>query len=214
MLPRSSVRFAPDNSVEWLEQKFGITPFAFLGSNLDSAEPRWMSFLTATVHRNAELIQQRSLRPTWVEKMFLAVSRKLTGRYPFYQKQNSRQTGFHLLLNGLAGGNLWRNLKLLGHAVRPGARLARSGCCFSGPRRWTNPAASSIVECCPDAVLKDGHLVPLCISDLVATEETNSWKATAVPVSSLPCAFYSSCRTRTCTSCAWDRSSGPCAKRR
>lgn len=163
----------PGQLCEWLEHKFGITPFAVLGSNLDLAEPRWMSFLTTTVHRNSELIQQHSLRPTWVEKMFLAASRKLTGRYPFYQKQNARQTGFHLLINGLAGGNLLKQLKLLGCAMRPGSRLAAKRLLFQWPATVDESGRVIHCGCCPDAVLKDGHLVPLCISDLVTVEKTN-----------------------------------------
>jgi hypothetical protein len=143
----------PEQLCEWLEHKFGITPFAVLGSNLDSAEPRWMSFLTTTVHRNSKLVQQHSLRPTWVEKMFLAASRKLTGRYPFYQKQNARQTGFHLLINGLAGGRLWKKLKLLGHAIRPGARLAAKRLLFQWPATVDESGRVIHCECCPDAVV-------------------------------------------------------------
>jgi len=170
----------PGQLCEWLEQKFKVSPFAYLGSNLDPAEPRWMSFLTATVHRQAKLIQQNSLRPTWVEKTFLTVSRNLTGRYPFYQKQNSGQTGFHLLLNGLASGSLLKNLKLLSCAVRPGARLAAKRLLFQWPAAVDESGRVIHCECCPDAVLKDGHLVPLCISDLVAGKSTNNAKATLV----------------------------------
>ena len=171
----------PGQLCEWLEQKFGITPFAVLGSNLDSTEPRWMSFLTTTVHRNSELIQQHSLRPTWVEKMFLAASRKLTGRYPFYQKQNARQTGFHFLINGLASGNLLKQLKLLGCSMRPGACLAAKRLLFQWPATVDESGRVVHCECCPDAVLKDGHLVPLCISDLVTVEKINNPKTTLVP---------------------------------
>jgi hypothetical protein len=170
----------PEQLRGWLEQKFNISPFAFLGSNLDPAEPRWISFLTATVHRQTKLIQQHSLRPTWVEKTFLTVSRKLTGRYPFYQKQNFGQTGFHLLLNGLASGSLLKNLKLLGCAVRPGARLAAKRLLFQWPAAVDESGRIIHCECCPDAVLKDGHLVPLCISDLVAGKSTSNAKATLV----------------------------------
>ena len=115
----------PEELCRWLEQRFGIAPFAFLGSNLDQSEPRWMSYLTATVHRNGQLLQQRSLRPTWVERSFLEVSRKLTGRYPFYQKQHSWQTRFHLLLNGLAGGGISQNLKFLGSRNPPRSQACR-----------------------------------------------------------------------------------------
>jgi len=171
----------PSELCQWLEQRFGISPFAFLGSNLEATEPRWISFLTATVHRQDELIQQHSLRPTWVEEAFLKASRKLTGRYPFYQEQNSRQTGFHLLLNGLASGSVFKKLRLLGSAARPGARLAAKRLLFQWPATVDKSGRVIHCQCCPDAVLKDGHLVPLCISDLVGKEEADNREATLVP---------------------------------
>jgi len=157
----------PGQLCEQMEHAFKISPFAYLGSNLDSADPRWMSFLIATVHRQAKPIQHHSLRPTWVEKAFLTASRKLTGRYPFYQKQNFGRTGFHLLLNGLASGGLWKSLKLLGGAARPGARLTAKRLLFQWPATMDETGRVIHCQCCPDAVLKDGRLVPLCISDLV-----------------------------------------------
>ena len=171
----------PEELCRWLEQRFGITPFAFLGSNLDPAEPRWMSYLTATAHRNGKLLHKRSLHPTWVERRFLEVSRKLTGRYPFYQKQHSLQTAFHLLLNGLAGGGIFGNLKLLGCATQPGVRLAAKRFLFQWPATFDESGRVVHCECCPDAVLKDGRLVPLCISDLVANGKTARQKTALLP---------------------------------
>jgi hypothetical protein len=173
----------PGELCQWLERRFGITPFAFLGSNLDEAEPRWMSYLTATVHRQDELIQQHSLRPTWVEKTVLEASRKLTGRYPFYQKQNFWQTGLHLLFNGLAGGCIYKRLKFLGCAMQPGVRLAAKRLLFQWPAAVDESGRLIHCQCCPDAVLKDGHLVPLCISDLVVKEKPGNWKTTLVSTS-------------------------------
>ena len=144
-----------------------------------------MSYLTATVHRQSELIQQHSLRPTWVEKTVLEASRKLTGRYPFYQKQNSWQTALHLLLNGLAGGSIFKKLKFLGCAMQPGVRLAAKRLLFQWPATVDESGRVIHCQCCPDAVLKDGHLVPLCISDLVVKEKTGDRKTTLVASSSL-----------------------------
>jgi hypothetical protein len=172
----------PEELCRWLEQRFRIAPFAFLGSNFNQTEPRWISFLTATAHRNGQLLQQRSLRPTWVERRFLEVSRKLKGRYPFYQKQRSWQTRFHLLLNGLAGGGISGNLKFLVRATRPGVRLAAKRFLFQWPATFDESGRVIHCQCCPDAVLKGGRLVPLCISDLAANGKTAGRKTTPLPV--------------------------------
>ena len=123
----------PANFAEWLEKRFQLTPFASLGSNQDPAEPRWMSFLVATVHQHGKLSRLSEpagdvggTEPSW----------KLPaddGRYPFYQQQRPAQAGLHLLLNGLAGGSLAGNLKLLRLASRPGARLSAKRLLFQWP---------------------------------------------------------------------------------
>ena len=67
-------------------------PVAFLGSNLDAKEPRWLSFMAARCIRKRNFYSTHSLKPTWVEKAFLDHRALLTGRYPFYQNQNSGQS--------------------------------------------------------------------------------------------------------------------------
>jgi len=94
----------------------------------------------------------------------------MTGRYPFYQKQRFFQTGLHLMLNGLVNGRLFRHLKLIGRACRSGGRLSAKRILFQWPASLDE--RGRVVHCahCPDAVLKSGRLVPLCISDRVQRE--------------------------------------------
>lgn len=152
----------------FLEKRFGLRPFAFLGSNVDADDPRWVSFMAATVHRKNIATRSCALRPTWIEKGFLTAYRRLTGRYPFYQQPRRLQQLIHLLLNGLASGCLGRHAALLTQALRPGARLSVKRFLFQWPA--TIDAEGRVVHCegCPDAVTKAGGLVPLCISDRVA----------------------------------------------
>lgn len=171
----------PRELCEWLEQRFGLNPFAFLGSNLNPGDPRWLSFMVGTVHQQGKLARHHSLRPTWAERAFLEASRKLAGSYPFYQEQRPWQIGLHLLLNGLAGGGLARNLKLLGHASRPGARLGTKRLLFQWPATFDELGRVVHCRCCPDAVLKDGRLVPLCISDRITSSEPANSERPPVP---------------------------------
>jgi hypothetical protein len=168
--PPSPHDIGPRELCEWLEERFHLAPFGSLGSNLDGADPRWLSFMVGAVHRHGELCCRQSLRATWVERAFLEGSRKLTGRYPFYQAQRSGLFGMHLLLNGLAGGGMAGNLRLLKHASRPGARLSTKRLLFQWPAALDEQGRVVHCRCCPDAVLKEGRLVPLCISDRVTAE--------------------------------------------
>ena len=157
-----------------LETKHGLKPFGFIGSNLDVADRRWLSFIIGAAHRRGELSCHKSLRPTWAEKAFLELLRKLTGRYPFYQSQRAGQFALHLLLNGLAGGGLAGNLKLLGHASLSGARLSAKRFLFQRPAAFDEQGRVVHCQCCPDAVVKEGRLVPLCISDQVINGDFKS----------------------------------------
>jgi hypothetical protein len=156
-------------SSQSLQAKFGLTSFATLGSNLDATDPRWLSFMVGAVHQGGELSFYHSLKPTWMERAFLALARMTTGRYPFYQPQHAGLFSVHLLLNGLAGGRLAGNLKLLARANRPGARLTTKRLLFQRPAAFDKQGRVVHCQPCPDAVVKDGRMVPLCISDCVAS---------------------------------------------
>jgi len=157
-----------------LAAKHGLKPFGFIGSNLNVADRRWLSFIIGAVHRRGKLSFHQSLRPTWFEKAFLELSRKFTGRYPFYQSQRAGQFAAHLLLNGLAGGSLAGNLKLLRCASRSGAQLTAKRFLFQRPAAFDEHGHVIHCQCCPDTVVKDGRLVPLCISDRVINSKVES----------------------------------------
>jgi hypothetical protein len=152
-----------------LQAEFGLNPFAFLGSNLDAKDPRWLSFMVGAVHQEEKLLFYHSLKPTWVERAFLGLSRMMTGRYPFYQPQHAGRFSVHLLLNGLAGGRLAGNLRLLARARGPGARLTAKRLLFQRPAAFDKQGRVVHCQPCPDAVVKDDRMVPLCISDCVAS---------------------------------------------
>ena len=165
-----------------LQAEFGLRPFACLGSNLDARDPRWLSFMVGTVHQEEKLVFCHSLKPTWVERAFLGLSRLMTGRYPFYQPQHAGRFSAHLLLNGLAGGRLAGNLRLLARARGPGARLMAKRLLFQRPAAFDKQGRVVHCQPCPDAVVKDGRMVPWCISDCVASNRlTNEHVLEAVP---------------------------------
>ena len=152
-----------------LQAEFGLKPFACLGSNVDARDPRWLSFMVGAVHQGEKLLFCHSLKPTWVERAFLGLSRMMTGRYPFYQPQHAGRFSVHLVLNGLAGGRLAGNLRLLARASGSGARLTAKRLLFQRPAAFDEQGRVVHCQPCPDAVVKNGRMVPLCISDCVAS---------------------------------------------
>ncbi len=138
-------------------------PFA-VHASIDG-DLRWFSHLVATAHPKDGPARVRPLRPTGLERLLVPVMRRLRGRHFFYQPQRRRLQFLHLLLNGLAGGGLFANLGLLIQALRGPLRVKR----FLLQVPADLDAEGRLVFCrdCPDAVVRHGRLVPVCISDRV-----------------------------------------------
>ena len=169
-MPTQTVSLDNRQIRRFLEDKFNLTPFAFLASNVDADDPRWLSYLIGAVYQRDTLRQFQSLRATPVESTFLELSRRVTGRYPFYQRQNPAQFAAHLLLNGSAGGGLGANLNLLWQVCHPNARLTSKRLLFQSPALIDQQGRVIHCHCCPDAVVQDGQLVPVCIADRISAE--------------------------------------------
>ena len=140
-------------------------PFA-VHESIDG-DPRWFSHLVATVHQPGHAAHIRPLNPTWMEACLNRLMRWVRGRYFFYQPQRRRLQMMHLLLNGLAGGGLWRNFGVLRRALRPETTMRVKRFLLQVPANLD--AEGRLVYCrdCPDAVVRHGRLVPVCISDRV-----------------------------------------------
>jgi hypothetical protein len=108
-----------------------------------------------------------SLRASWAEKGFVALSRKLNGKYPFFNNPDQTLLKSQLFLNSLLGGSLIKNLDFVSKTIGRKMTLSGKRILFQAPAEVSHDG--SVVYCyhCPDAVLKSGRLVPVCISDRV-----------------------------------------------
>ncbi len=152
---------------KWLKNEFCIEPFGCMGSNLDIEDPRWLSYLVGTVYERNGEFHFVYIQPSMLEK-FAMVLYRIAGRYPMYIEQNEDRFRRHLVLNGLLGGRRRSNMELVRKAGKVGARLTAKRLLFQNPAELT--ADGRLIHCkwCPDAVLKSGSLVPVCIADHVS----------------------------------------------
>lgn len=152
---------------EWMNREFGFSPFAFMGSNLDPDDPRWLSYLIGSVYQADESHYVEHIKPSLLEKAAMLLFR-MAGRYPMYMEQNADRFRHQLRLNGLMGGRRQANKELVRQSKHHGARLTAKRLLFQNPAELT--ADGKLIHCksCPDAVLKNGVLVPVCITDNVS----------------------------------------------
>lgn len=156
--------------MQLMKAKFGFVPFAFIGSNVDRSDSRWVSYLIATTHRQGRLRSRLNVRASMFERIYLFLSHLFTGRYPMYQRQSPALFRIQLLLNALTGGRCLKNILFLLRSGGSGARLSAKKILFQCPAFMRDDGI--VVHCfnCPDAVVKNGTLVPVCISDKVTTD--------------------------------------------
>jgi hypothetical protein len=151
---------------ERVTEAFGITPFAGVGSSVDPDDWRWISWNVAVLHDGERRPEARvALGPSLLERAFLAVTRWLKGCYPFYVPQDGRRLRSQLLLNGLLTGN--RGARALWRASAGRAEgLSTKRLLLQNPAELLPDGRVAHCACCPDAVLRGGELVPVCICDL------------------------------------------------
>jgi hypothetical protein len=154
--------------VEWIQNEFGFAPFGSMRSSIDPTDPRWLSYLIGAVYDQDGKHHVAHVTPSLLEKGAVAYSRIVKGRYPMYLEQNPERFQKQLALNALLGGQRASNRDLIERSKAPGARLTAKRLLFQNPAELT--ADGKLIYCrwCPDAVLKNGSLVPVCIADNVS----------------------------------------------
>lgn len=159
---RSTAQPQPNGNA-WMRgqlKRHGLLPFAWLPSSEDRAEPRWLSFTLAP--------GRRCVTAGPADWLLLRAARLVTGRYGFYYPSHPGRFTVQQLLNAIC---LHRPLLRLGILMRAllSGRLPRDKHLLV-ELMPTIGADGRMVICldCPDATLRDGRLVPVCLVDLIA----------------------------------------------
>lgn len=161
--------YATPDILPYLKDSLDLTPFAFVGSNKDKNDARWVSYLIANFYPEAknESPISLSLSASLLEKAFLKISFLLTGRHSFYQPQNAKQLKSQIKLNALLGGNYRKNKAFLSKISKRTGELNALRVLIQNPAQLDEDGTLRHCDNCPDAVIKNGKLVPVCISDCV-----------------------------------------------
>jgi hypothetical protein len=148
-----------------LREALGLHPMSYVGAQLDPDEPRWMSYVVGTTHHKKDKFRYHCLRSSLTERIAIRLIRRISGRYLFYQRESATRFRLQMFANALTGGRLFSTLKFLAGTWRSSQPLRAKHLVFqSGP---TLHATGAINHCfaCPDATMRDGELVPLCLTD-------------------------------------------------
>ena len=153
------------NMAELLNKEFGFEPFAFLGSNRNPNDPRWLSYLIGAVYKNGHLSNYASLKVSLLEKVAMLFYKYIKRKYPMHMSQNPEKFIKQLKLNALLGGDKKANHLLLESANSVDSEIYTKRVFFQHLAELNKNGEFTHCDWCPDAVLKNGNLVPICIAD-------------------------------------------------
>ena len=148
-----------------LRDMLGLEPFAYLGSSCDPEDPRWLSYMAAAILRKDQPACWEPLSPSGIERLYVSIHKRLKGHHPFFVPHSPGRFRLQLLLNGLTGGRLGRNLRVVGQSLRRGSVLRTKRLLFQCPAYVADDGSLVHCDCCPDATVRNGRLVPVCVCD-------------------------------------------------
>lgn len=148
-----------------LRHELGLHPMFYVGSHLEPNEPRWMSYVVGASRQSDDRVRYHSLKSSCTERLAVRLIRLIGGRHIFYQRESSTRFRMQMLANALTGGRLIATLNFLAGTMRKRHHLRAKHLLFQAGPTLDESGAINHCYACPDATIRDGQLVPLCISD-------------------------------------------------
>jgi molybdenum cofactor biosynthesis enzyme MoaA len=154
-----------------MQERQGTSPAMFLPSSHRDEEMRWLFYLTAVSldHRgNLQRFPFSGLHRRGLEQV-LALDRKKEGRFSFDKSPTALEVGLMTLVlafSTLSPGEILRALIFLGKALVAGNLKLYSVVFQHSPQMMEN-GEYEICRHCPDATVRNGEIVPVCLADIL-----------------------------------------------
>lgn len=159
--------------VEATLRPLGMEPFAFIASEKDPEARRWLLYQAFVVSRpdGRYHVLHTTARYRRLVAGANALSHRLRGRYPFGKIMSGKGAVIALLLYAVTSLHLPTALAVFGLLARllvPGARVHQKTIVFQeGPHAGADGEIDYCKDC-PDATVRNGKLVPVCMADVLS----------------------------------------------
>lgn len=152
-----------DDVVCYIKESKNATPYWYMPGKHDKEHPRWVSYLYAASYKKNKLQNCKNMKYSKMEENYLEYFKKKNGRYPFFKKQTQFVNFIFILFNGLYGGYFWENTIFLLKTLFFKKYLKRIF--IQEPAYINKNGILEHCESCPDATVKNGKVVPVCVCD-------------------------------------------------
>jgi pyruvate-formate lyase-activating enzyme len=141
-----------------LREELGMEPFASIGGQ------SWISYFVPVLY-GGERPEVVRLRSGAADALLMHLPRLLSGRHMFYCPPRSFAVAAQLAVNRIARGELRQCASLFRRILRDGLRLDAKRMVFDNGPVADARGAVGCFEFCPNPTVKNGKLVPVCVSD-------------------------------------------------
>ncbi len=155
-----------------LDEACDLQPLHYIASDKRDAEKRWLLYLGFAITDPNGAYETLFLSPRFRRTVWLAneMQRWTKGRYKFDMVPGRVECVLVCVLYaflGLSWTHLVAAARFLRNLFRRGSRIHSKVLVFQKPPNLT--AGSEIEACkdCPDATVRDGEIVPLCLADIL-----------------------------------------------
>ncbi len=154
-------------------QEFGELPVHYIASDLREDELRWLFYLGFSITEPDGSYRTLFMSSRFRRTIALANTlQKLTkGRYKFDMVPGPLESTLVCWLYGVFGAdplNWWNSTRFVTRLFKPGSKIHSKVLVFQKPPNMAPNGDIEICKDCPDATVRNGEIVPLCIADIVS----------------------------------------------
>lgn len=148
---------------EAMSRTFGLEPYAYIAPTTPrrDGELPCITYSVPVAHRSKPVfLRMGSGR---ADRALVKASRLIAGRYPYFTPNLTLANAVQILVNGLCSGHPLRAMAFLIGAIGVPLRMKRL--VFENAPRITASGTVNCCDFCPNATVRDGAVVPVCLAD-------------------------------------------------
>ncbi len=168
-----------------LADRFGMEPFGAVGSSLDPEAVRWIVYYAFSIHGSRERTLALSPAFARIASRVYARARRKGKPYSFGGVPSGLRAVLACVAYAVATLSVreaWRVAGFLMNLLRPGTTIRHKGFTFQEGPRLTADGRIDYCRDCPDATIREGGLVPVCLSDILAPLPKGAPRTELTPV--------------------------------
>lgn len=157
---------------DMLRRRFGMLPFGYIGSNLDPGDERWLMYHSFVLRDPCGKRHVLHLNPSFgrLARMKYERARRRGERFAFGKVMTPRRCVELCMAYAAASLDpriVFRTARFLGRLLRDRASIHYKDFTIQQPPRLHAGGEVDYCRDCPDATVRNGVLVPVCMADML-----------------------------------------------